>query len=121
MEKLNKFLKSYQSDIVLALAVVLISVTAFNLGKLSVANDKKFPVSITEPNRLEGPEGQQPAVSSQKPVATSVVASKASKSKLYHFPWCSGASRISEKNKMTFPTEAAALAAGYTLAGNCGK
>jgi hypothetical protein len=28
---------------------------------------------------------------------------------------------IAEKNKLVFPDEAAALAAGYTLAGNCKK
>ena len=50
-----------------------------------------------------------------------VVASKNSKGKLYHFSWCSGASQIAEKNKITFTNEAAAITAGYTLAGNCQK
>lgn len=130
MEKLNKFLKTYQSDIVLALAVVLISVTAFNLGKLSVSGDKKFPITITEPDYSDQVLGSSGKIGDQKNLkpetrnlnsANSVVASKASKSRVYHFPWCSGASRIAEKNKLTFPTEAAALAAGYTLAGNCSK
>lgn len=48
-----------------------------------------------------------------------VVASK--NSRLYHFLWCSGASMIAEKNKITFINETAAIAAGYTLAGNCKK
>ena len=36
-----KFLKTYQADIILALAVILISITAFNLGKISVSNQQK--------------------------------------------------------------------------------
>lgn len=51
--------------------------------------------------------------------ATPVVASKNSTSKVYHFPWCPSASKIADKNKLTFATEAAAISAGYTLAGNC--
>lgn len=50
-----------------------------------------------------------------------VVASKNSKGKLYHFTWCPGVSMIAEKNKITFANEAAAITAGYTLAGNCQK
>lgn len=120
LTKFIQLVKTYQSDIVLALAVVLISVTAFNLGKLSVADDKKFPITISEPGSSEQILGSSPKSETRNLNAnTSVVASKASKSKVYHFPWCSGASRISEKNKLTFPTETAALAAGYTLAGNC--
>ena len=37
----------------------------------------------------------------------------------YYLPTCSGASRISEKNKVWFPTAAAARAQGYTPAANC--
>ncbi len=37
----------------------------------------------------------------------------------YHLPWCSGAKRIKEKNKIWFETEEAARAAGLTPAANC--
>ena len=128
MEKLIKFVKTYQSDIVLAIAIVLISVTAFNMGKISVSGDKKSPITITEPVTSgqftvdsEKQKDSNLKPNTQNPKPSFVVASKASKSKLYHFPWCSGASRIAEKNKLTFPTEIAALAAGYTLAGNCAR
>ena len=53
------------------------------------------------------------------PTDPRVVASKAAGSKLYHYSWCSGAQRIKETNKLWFPTEADAISAGYTLAGNC--
>lgn len=48
-----------------------------------------------------------------------VVVSKASKSMKYHHPWCAGATQIKEANQLWFPTEQAAIDAGYTLAGNC--
>jgi hypothetical protein len=37
----------------------------------------------------------------------------------YYLPTCSGAKRISETNKVWFPSAAAAAAAGYTPAANC--
>ena len=37
----------------------------------------------------------------------------------YHFPWCSGAQRISEANKIWFNSVEEARKAGYTPASNC--
>lgn len=37
----------------------------------------------------------------------------------YHLPWCSGAARIAEENKVWFESKEAAAAAGYTPAANC--
>ncbi len=37
----------------------------------------------------------------------------------YHFPWCSGAQRISEANKVWFNSTDEARKAGYTPATNC--
>ena len=37
----------------------------------------------------------------------------------YHLPWCSGAKRIGEANKIWFATKEAAEKAGYTPAANC--
>lgn len=37
----------------------------------------------------------------------------------YHLPWCSGAQRIKEENKVWFSTKAEAEAAGYSPAANC--
>ena len=124
-----KFIKTYQADIVLALAVVLISTTAFNLGKISAIKGQKAQITITQPeSKVQGLGSNQKSelVNSlnAKPYTLSVspvVASKNSTGKVYHFPWCSSASKIAEKNKITFATEAAAILAGYTLAGNCKK
>jgi methylphosphotriester-DNA--protein-cysteine methyltransferase len=37
----------------------------------------------------------------------------------YHFPWCSGAQRIKEENKVWFETKEEAELAGYRPASNC--
>ncbi|MBI4086620.1 hypothetical protein HY416_01410 [Candidatus Kaiserbacteria bacterium] len=37
----------------------------------------------------------------------------------YHLPWCSGAARIAEENKIWFSSKEEAEAAGYTPAANC--
>lgn len=129
--KLIKLIKLYQADIILAIAVVLISITAFNLGKISAFKQQKTPITITEPQIANKPETggySKPGVPKsslatriQKLETNPVVASKKSTGKVYHFSWCPGASKISDKNKITFANEAAAITAGYTLAGNCQK
>lgn len=120
LSKFFQLIKSYQSDIVLVVVVILISVISFNLGKISATNGQKAQIKITggeSARQLGNTMGIfAPAVRDQ-----TVVASKNSKGKLYHFTWCPGASMIAEKNKITFANEAAAIAAGYTLAGNCQK
>jgi deoxyribonuclease-1 len=92
------------------------------LGKISALNSQKTQIKITSGNKVE--EEIVKSVSAPKKTPTRdqmVVASKNSKAKLYHFTWCPGASQIAEENKIIFPNEAAAIAAGYTLAKNCQK
>lgn len=123
LSKLIQFVKANQSEIVLGIAIVMISAISFNLGKISALNNQKTPIKITGGENI-GQAGSVGNASGPQitPVRNqTVVASKSSKGKLYHFTWCPGASQIAEKNKITFPNEAAAITAGYTLAGNCRK
>ena len=130
LTKIFNFVKTHQADVVLAITIVLITITSYNLGRFSVLQAQKTPITIIQPgedgNNIVRPEGQgsNQAANIQKAVAPrdpTVVASKKSSSKLYHFTWCPGAKQISTANKVTFPTDTAAIAAGYTLAGNCQK
>ena len=121
LAKIRELIKSYHSELVLAVAVIAITIISFNLGRMSVGNSvAKLPLTIFTPNAssFSAPTG---ATQDSAPRDERVVASKASSSKLYHFTWCSGAKRITDKNKITFPNESAAIAAGYSLAGNCQK
>lgn len=119
--------------------VLLIASASFGLGKLSRVLETRKPVVIRQNQVNSVTEGQsgsvsevQPktvevknntlsasAVSATKPApgAESVVASK--NGKKYHFPWCSGAKRISDANKIIFANSDEARKAGYTPAVNC--
>src|SRR3989344_2956874 len=113
LAKLIQKIKGHQSDVALAVFIVFISIISFNLGKISALNQQKPPIKITQPALISN--------STNSANEQSVVASKASDSKLYHFLWCSGAERIAEKNKLVFANEAQAVSAGYSLASNCSK
>lgn len=116
LPKFLQFVKDHQSDLVLGLVIVMITVISFNLGRLSVQQKLKTPVTIQD-------SSQEIAGSSDNKNLDNlpVVASQKSTSHYYHFSWCSGAKQIAEANKLTFANEAAALVAGYKLASNCTK
>ncbi|MEK7583343.1 MAG: hypothetical protein AAB483_03000 [Patescibacteria group bacterium] len=114
IDKIRDFVNPHRSDIILFIVIVCITIISFNLGRMSVKQGNT--ASLITPRQsttliLPIPTPKDPRV----------VASKASSSKLYHFTYCSGAARISEKNKVFFPNDAAAIAAGYSLAANCQK
>lgn len=126
--KLYYGVKIHQTDTVLVIAIALITITSYNLGKISVSRNSKTPVTILEPDNFQDivrpdvGEGSLPKnPSTTLRVNQPVLVSKKSKSKLYHFTWCPGAGQIAEANKLTFTNEQAAITAGYTLAGNCKK
>lgn len=70
LSKLFQFVKANQSDIVLAVAVILISVISFNLGKVSALNSQKAQIKIT------GGENTPQTTNYPLPTNLSVVASK---------------------------------------------
>lgn len=115
LAKFWEFIKIKQSEIVLAVTVILIAVIAFESGKISALHHFGKPLEI---------KYEQANLSQAKPPTKldfQVVASKNSTSQLYHFLWCSGAKRIKEENKITFSSEQEAQSKGYTLASNCQK
>ena len=105
--------------------IILVGFSSFGLGRLSAIEDSRQPI------RIEYPEGSPEAVSVSPAVKNSsqfasVVSSQSSGTVVaskngtkYHLPWCSGAQRISEANKITFSSKAEAEKAGYTPASNC--
>ncbi len=127
LAKLIQFIKIHQAEFILVISVGLISFASYNLGKIAAYQSLKTPLAIRGPmnygqitvNNAE--ESPTPSESARPLKNPTVVASKKTKSKLYHFLWCPGASKIAVANKITFPTEAAAISAGYTLAANCKK
>jgi len=102
-----EWIKKYKAELVIILSIVLISIISFNLGKIKAAKDFNEKITIYD-NRGETSD-------IEFRVVVSVNSNK------YHFPWCSGASAIKDSNKIIFENEAAAIMAGYVLAGNCSK
>lgn len=130
LPKLWEFIKAKQSEIVLAVSVVLIALIAFESGRISALHRFDDPLEIkypsTEVEQTTSNQTQKDKASktdtgtiSTKTLDLRVMASK--NSTLYHFLWCSGAQRIKEGNKIIFSSERDAQSKGYKLASNCQK
>ena len=125
-------------DLYIVLIIILVAFSSFGLGRLSKIEEGREPITIEYPSGfqevgLPAQAGAYSALSSTQidsndylegqtsPSATmgekAFVGSR--NSDKYHFPWCSGAKRIKEDNKIWFATREEAKAAGYTPAANC--
>lgn len=96
---------------VLSLGVlVLASCFSFGLGYLAgldaAVEGSKVSIEQAPLSEVGAPDG-----------STGIVASK--NGTKYYFFGCAGADRISEANRVYFPSPAAAAAAGYAPAANC--
>src|SRR5690348_2454161 len=97
--KFKEFVKVYHSELVWGGIIISVTIISFNLGRMSVGNSvAKLPITISSPANAQSITASG-TTAPQAPKDPTVVASKASSSHLYHFTWCSGAKRISEKNK----------------------
>jgi hypothetical protein len=117
-------------DTALVLLVGLLGAVAFGLGRLSAGDAAPSPVLCQTAAMLPAAStlapvstpsatlGASPATADQPaPTTASYVASKSGS--VYHLPWCAGAKRIKEENKVWFGSKAEAEAAGYRPASNC--
>jgi len=95
--------------------MILVAFASFGLGRLSVIEERKTPVVI-EGAKLSAQVVQEEDARADNLNDTLVASRNSNK---YHFPWCSGATRISEANKIWFSSVEEARAKGYTPASNC--
>ena len=113
-EKL-KIIKSHINDMAIVFIILLVGAISFGLGRISIISDSKVPVTVS----LASVNSND--ISTTNPDLTAeeklYVASK--NGTKYHYPWCSGAQRINEENKIWFSTKDEAEKAGYTPAANC--
>lgn len=137
IKKVKEIYSQNSKDIISALIVFLTGMASFGLGRLSAILPAKEPISITEyesrglfddsekyqagialPKQAkEGKADILTATRSLKQKEDKYVASKSGKA--YHFPWCPGAQRIKDKNKIWFSSREEAEKAGYRPAANC--
>ena len=100
-----KYFKEYLNLALLGGVVVL----SFILGCLSVIlNIENYPVVIRSAFKSE-----LVSKNDDKNIVASRNGSK------YYYSWCSGVSRLSEKNKVFFNTAKEAIDSGYEKAKNC--
>lgn len=110
-------------------AVALMGISAFGLGRLS-APDQLTAVALcdglsshTIPTTNLAAAAAPVASSNtlgEREVTSSTAHYVASKNgTVYHLPWCAGAQRIKDANKVWFASKEEAEAAGYRPASNC--
>ena len=122
---LARILETINKNAFLIILALLLSFFSFQLGRLSGPSSGE-PIKIQNAAIKEifneevfGPVNEGGGEGEDLKIDFRVVVSK--NSNKYHFLWCSGAKLIKEENKIYFNTEAEAISAGYTLAGNCSK
>lgn len=131
IQKIKSFYESSKNDLYIAAIIFLVGMASFGLGRLSVLWPKKEPIRIeNQESRImnQGESGTDrdlsaSALNSNFLLHNSTasqgryVASKSGTA--YHYPWCQGAQKIKEENKIWFQTKEDAAKAGYKPAGNC--
>ncbi len=93
----------------IVLIVFLVAMGSFGLGRLSVLEAVKGPVSITQAPTIANTRGMN--------IGGLIVASRTGSA--YYFPWCAGVAKILPQNQIWFASEEKARAAGYSPAKNC--
>lgn len=121
-EKIGKILariKPHGNDIAIALIIIFTALISFGLGRLSKIRENKTPITVMNmiPAKISAGDTATPKSNSVAQKTGSLVASK--KGSKYHYPWCSGALRIKDSNKIWFSSAKEARLAGYTPAKNC--
>jgi len=129
IEKSKSLLKHLENkEVFTILTIILVAFASFGLGRLSKVEERAFPVRVENTAAaLQGSPANEAGVGELSQTKTlsekaplqegAYVASKTGKK--YHLPWCSGAQRIKEENKVWFDSKEAAEQAGYTPAANC--
>ncbi len=96
----------------------LLAVLSFGLGRLTKIDEAREPIRVeSAPAALT--DEVAPVAKSMPEIKTGgqIVGSK--NGNKYHYPWCPGAQRIKEENKIWFASVAEAERVGYTPAANC--
>ncbi len=107
------------TDILLVSSILILGILSFGLGRLSVPKGDTSPVLLCTTATTIFDQETRDENSDAIPLSQGgeYVASK--NGTVYHLPWCSGAQRIKEENKVWFTTQEEAEEAGYRPAANC--
>lgn len=124
LDRIKKFINTNESELMLALGVVLISLISFAAGRLTAPGAEKQPITVERVrsaahanSAFQNITSDQDAQAPDGRTAGLYVGSK--NSNKYHLPDCTGAKRIAEHNKIWFNSKEEAEGLGYTPASNC--
>jgi len=126
---ITEVLNILKKNLFLIFLIVSAVLLSFQLGRISKSASQPIKIEKAEIREIFNQGISDSKISAQEPAGDRgvekidfrVVASKKSTSGKYHFLWCPGAKQIKEENKLFFNSEEEAIAAGYSLAGNCSK
>jgi hypothetical protein len=120
LEKIPEILNSRKArDGALVGILVLTGTIAFGLGRLSVESPQTAGVALYHMPPAAEALVTQGTVSNEVPGTDNGQYVASRNGSVYHFPWCSGAQRIQDTNKVWFASKQAAEQAGYRPAKNC--
>ena len=124
ISKVKTWITENKKDLFVAVIIFLTGMASFGLGRLSVLMPQKEPLKIEKMETFD--RGEAASVSTPNQEAGVIKAGTtqgkyvASKSgTAYHLPWCPGAVKIKEENKIWFQNNAEAESRGYKPASNC--
>ncbi|MHB1118178.1 MAG: hypothetical protein ACYCZ7_01425 [Minisyncoccota bacterium] len=122
-------LRAVPDDLFLGLVIIFVAFGSFGLGRLSRIEGAKTPIRIenapgitadtfiASPTDDKTPTRETQTASLVGATSGELVGSK--NGTKYHYPWCAGAQKIAEVNRIYFSSKADAEAQGYTPASNC--
>lgn len=111
-----------QRDIFVTFLIILVGAAGFGLGKLSALQADREDIEVVQTasifDSLDNTAGDGSEVATGGGAQNGQFVGSVNSDK-YHYPWCSGAKRIKNENKIWFDTKEEAEAQGYAPAGNC--
>lgn len=122
IQKIKSWKKVLNSrdDIFIALIIILVGAGSFGLGRLSITEKSRQGIVIENIGVYSNEKSQEKLKNLSNMIILGDEKYVASvKGAKYHAPWCGGAKRIKEENKIWFSSVEDAREAGYTPAKNC--
>ena len=109
----RQFVKEHESDILLAIGIVLVALISFGAGRLTAPQVNKEPIVIQEPTASIEQSLPKVDQSVDKETTGQEKFVGSVKSNKYHWPDCPWAKKIAPANQVWFSSEKEAQAAGY--------
>lgn len=120
LKNIKSFIKNHESDIVLAVGVILVAFISFGAGRITAFKTPNEPIIIEDKGMADIKNSLGQDNSQQKELVENYkgkfVASK--NGKVYHWPWCPWAQKIKPENQIWFNSEEEAKKAGYARDSN---